>query len=230
MASIAERRLAAILAADVVGYSRLVEADEARTLGDLKIFRQEILEPLVTENRGRVVKLMGDGVIVEFSSVVAAVICAVAIQSRLRTTQEGIAADRRIVLRIGLHLGDVIVEGEDLLGDGVNIAARLEQLCPPGGVLISSSAHEQLAGKLDLHFADKGEQRLKNIARPVRAFELALEGTQVRQPLGPTLGEKPVVAVLPFQISATIRSRSISAMESQKMSLPNFPAFANFWS
>src|SRR4029079_3150182 len=127
------------------------------------------------ENRGRVVKLMGDGVIVEFSSVVAAVICAVAIQSRLRTKHEGIVADRRIVLRIGVHLGDVIVEGEDLLGDGVNIAARLEQLCPPGGVLISSSAHEQLAGKLDLPFADKGEQRLKNIARPVRAFELALE-------------------------------------------------------
>ena len=199
MASIVERRLAAILAADVVGYSRLMEADEAGTLGDLKIIRKEILEPLLTENRGRIVKLMGDGVIVEFSSVVAAVICAVAIQSRLTTTHKGVAPDRRIVLRIGVHLGDVIVEGEDLLGDGVNIAARLEQICPPGGVLISSSAHEQLAGKLHVPFVDKGEQRLKNIARPVRAFELALDGTQVRQPLGPPQGEKPIVAVLPFQ-------------------------------
>jgi class 3 adenylate cyclase len=114
--------------------------------------------------------MMGDGVIVEFSSVVAAVTCAVAIQSRLVTTRESIA--RRIILRIGVHLGDVTVEGEDLLGDGVNIAARLEQLCPPGGVLISAAAHEQLPGKLDLPFRDAGEQRLKNIARPVHVFQL----------------------------------------------------------
>ena len=170
MGSIAERRLAAILAADVVGYSRLVEADEARTLCDLKVLRQTILEPLLVENRGRIVKLMGDGVIVEFSSVVAAITCAAAIQSRIATTQDGSAPERRIVLRIGVHLGDVIVEGEDLLGDGVNIAARLEQLCVPGGVLISAAAHEQLAGKLDLPFADAGEKRLKNITRPVRVF------------------------------------------------------------
>ena len=183
MVSIAERRLAAILAADVVGYSRLIEANEARTLGDLKALRKQVLEPLVAENRGRIVKLMGDGVIIEFSSVVAAITCAVAMQSQLAAMQSGVAADRQIVLRIGVHLGDVIVEGKDLLGDGVNIAARLEQVCLPGGVMISSAAHEQLPGKLDLPFVDAGEQRLKNITRPIRAFQLAPEDTPIRQPL-----------------------------------------------
>ena len=195
----AERRLAAILSADVVGYSRLVEADEARTLAGLKFIRQEILEPLLAENRGRIVKLMGDGVIIEFGSVVAAVACAAAIQSRMATSQDSVAPEHQIILRIGVHLGDVTVEGEDLLGDGVNIAARLEQVCPPGGVLISASAHEQLTGKLDLPFADAGEQRLKNIARPIRAFLLAPEGVPVRQPPEPLLTEKPAVAVLPFE-------------------------------
>ena len=122
-----ERRLAAILAADVVGYSRPVETDEAGTLRDLKALRQEIIEPLVAESRGRNVELMGDGIIVEFGSIVAAVACAAAIQSHVARRQDGIPPERRIVLRIGVHLGDVIVEGDDLLGDGVNIAARLEQ-------------------------------------------------------------------------------------------------------
>ncbi|BCH23538.1 adenylate class-3/4/guanylyl cyclase [Mesorhizobium sp. L-8-3] len=199
MASIAERRLAAILAADVVGYSRLIEADEAGTLGDLKVIRQKILEPLLAENRGRIVKLMGDGVIAEFGSIVTAVACAAAIQSQLATTQADTPPDRRIVLRIGVHLGDVVVEGEDLLGDGVNIAARLEQLCPPGAVLISGAAHEQLSGKLDLPFTDAGEQRLKNIVRPVRAFQLAPEGANDQLPPQPVQADKPAVAVLPFQ-------------------------------
>jgi adenylate cyclase len=192
------RKLAAILAADVVGYSRLVEADEAGTLSDLKVLRQTVLEPLLVESRGRIVKLMGDGIIVEFSSVVAAVACAAAIQSRFAATQEGGAPERRIILRIGVHLGDVIVEGEDLLGDGVNIAARLEQLCLPGGVSISGAAYEQLAGKLDLPFADAGEKRLKNITRPVRVYQLAPERDQGWKPPVP-LDEKPTVAVLPFQ-------------------------------
>ena len=199
MGSITERRLAAILAADVVGYSRLVEVDEARTLSDLKNLRQTILEPLLEENRGRVVKLMGDGIIVEFSSVVAAITCAAAIQSRLTTTQEDSAPERRIILRIGVHLGDVIVEGEDLLGDGVNIAARLEQLCLPGGVLISGAAYEQLAGKVSLPFVDAGEKRLRNITRPIRAFQLAPERDDVWKPPEPLLDDKPAVAVLPFE-------------------------------
>lgn len=199
MAQIAERRLAAILAADVVGYSRLVEADEAGTLDALKAVRQTVLEPLLAEHRGRVVKWMGDGVIVEFNSVVAAVRCAASLQSRLAASQAGTQPDRSIVLRIGAHLGDVVVEADDLLGDGVNIAARLEQLCPPGGVLISAAAHDQLAGKLDLPFVDAGEQRLKNIARPVRAFKLAPEGTHVRLPPQPAPADKPAVAILPFQ-------------------------------
>src|SRR3712207_2428156 len=142
-----ERRLTAIMAADVVGYSRLVEADEAGTLTSLKALRQDVVVPLLAEHRGRLVKLMGDGLIVEFGSVVSAVACAAAIQARLGQAQEQVSPERRIVLRIGINLGDVVVEGADLLGDGVNVAARLEQACPPGGLLISGAAYDQLSGK-----------------------------------------------------------------------------------
>jgi len=199
MAPLVERRLAAILAADVVGYSRLIEADEAGTLKALRAMRQDVLEPLLSEYRGRVVKLMGDGVIVEFGSVVAAVACAAALQDRIAAAQGDVAPKRRIILRIGVHLGDVVVEGEDLLGDGVNVAARLEQLCPPGGLLISAAAHDQLPGKLDLAFKDAGEQHLKNVARPVRAYRLAPEGAPISLSLASQTSEKPAVAVLPFQ-------------------------------
>ena len=165
----------------MVGYSTLIEADEAGTLKALRGMRQDVLEPLLSEHRGRVVKLMGDGIIVEFGSVVSAVACAAALQARLSAAQGDAAPERRIVLRIGVHLGDVVVEGEDLLGDGMNVAARLEQLCPPGGVLISAAAYDQLPGKLDLPFKDAGEQHLKNIARPVRAYRLAPEGAPSRR-------------------------------------------------
>ena len=144
-----ERRLAAILAADVVGYSRLVEQDETGTLSALHDLRREVIDPLLAEHHGRIVKLMGDGLIAEFGSVVDAVACAIALQKGLAQPQINAPADRRIVFRIGINLGDVVVEG-DLLGDGVNIAARLEQICPPGGVMISGTAYDHLQGKLDI--------------------------------------------------------------------------------
>ena len=160
-----ERRLTAILAADVVGYSRLIEQDEAATLAAIRALRAEVIDPLLTEHGGRVAKLMGDGAIVEFASVVDAVACAVAVQKAVALRQGSVDPEFRIVFRIGVNLGDVVVEGDDLLGDGVNIAARLEQICDPGGVLVSGTAYDHLKGKLDLVLEPRGEQRLKNIER-----------------------------------------------------------------
>jgi TolB-like protein/class 3 adenylate cyclase len=171
-----ERRLVAVLAADVVGYSRLVEADEAGTLAAIRKLRSEAIEPLLSRYHGRIVKLMGDGVIAEFGSVVDAVTCAVAVQKESAASQADIPAEGRIVLRIGVNLGDVVVDGDDLLGDGVNVAARLEQLCPPGGVLVSGTAYDQLQGKLDLPIDDAGEQQVKNITRPVRTYSVRMDG------------------------------------------------------
>jgi TolB-like protein/class 3 adenylate cyclase len=170
-----ERRLAAILAADMVGYSRMIEQDEASTLDAIRVLRRDVIDPLLAEHHGRIVKLMGDGAIVEFASVVDAVACAVAVQKSLADRQAEVAPARRIVFRIGVNLGDVVVEGGDLLGDGVNIAARLEQLCDPGGVLISGTAYDHLKGKLELALEPRGEQRLKNIEQPVRAYGVQTE-------------------------------------------------------
>ena len=169
-----ERRLTAILAADIVGYSRLVEQDEAGTLAAIRALRREVVDPLLAERHGRIVKLMGDGIIAEFGSVVDAVACAVAVQKTLATRQAGLAPERQLVFRIGINLGDVVVEGDDLLGDGVNVAARLEQLCEPGGVLISGTAFDHLKGKLDLALEPRGEQRLKNISEPVRTYRVRM--------------------------------------------------------
>ena len=157
-----ERRLAAILAADVVGYSHLVEQDEAGTLAALKTLRREVIDPLLAEHHGRIVKLMGDGALAEFGSVVDAVACAVAVQKGVADQQDSVPAERRIVFRIGVNLGDVVVEGDDLLGDGVNIAARLEQICEPGGVLISGTVYDHLQGKLGLPLEFTGEQHVRN--------------------------------------------------------------------
>lgn len=173
-----ERRLSAILAADVVGYSHLVEQDEAGALAALKDLRCEVIEPLLAVHHGRIVKLMGDGAIAEFGSVVDAVACAVGVQEGAAERQADVQAGRRIVFRIGINLGDVVVEGEDLLGDGVNVAARLEQLCEPGGVLVSGTAYDQLQGKLDLILDFVGEQRVKNISRPVRTYRVRLKGSR----------------------------------------------------
>jgi adenylate cyclase len=167
-----ERKLTAILAADVVGYSRLMEADEAGTLSALKSHRKELIDPEIAERNGRVVKLMGDGALIEFASVVDAVICAVAIQEGIANRNESVPEERRIVFRIGVHLGDVMVEGDDIYGDGVNVAARLEGLAEPGGICISQQAFDQVETKLDLTYEDLGEQQVKNIARPVRAYHV----------------------------------------------------------
>ena len=173
-----ERRLAAIMVADIVGYSRLIEADEAGTLEAIRDLRRAVIDPLLARSHGRIVKLMGDGLIGEFGSVVDAVACAAALQRGVAARQAEVPPGRRIVFRIGVNLGDVVVEGEDLLGDGVNVAARLEQLCEPGGVLVSGTAYDHLQGKLDLPFDDAGEQRLKNIARPVRTWRIRLDGAK----------------------------------------------------
>ena len=165
----ATRRLAAILAADVVGYSRLIEADEAATLAQLKALKRDIIDPQVAAHRGRVFKTMGDGFLAEFASVVDAVACAAAIQ------RANASASSRVELRIGVNLGDVVVDGDDLLGDGVNIAARLEGIADPGGLCISGAAHEHLKGKLDLAFDDLGPQRLKNLAQLVPVFRARLD-------------------------------------------------------
>ena len=168
-----ERRLAAILAADVAGYSRLMGTDEVGTLNALKEHRRERIDPTIARHNGRIVKTTGDGLLVEFASVVGAVACAVAIQRAMLAFNAGIHTDRQIVLRIGINVGDIILDGDDIFGDGVNVAARLEALCEPGGVCISRSANEQVRDKLSLAFADLGEQTVKNIARAVGVFGLA---------------------------------------------------------
>jgi TolB-like protein/class 3 adenylate cyclase len=177
----AERRLAAILAADVVGYSRLVERDEAGSLERLKSHRKAFIEPLIAEYRGRVVKLMGDGALCEFASVVDAVACAVAIQRGMAERERNVPEDERIQLRIGVNLGDVVLEeGGDLYGDGVNVAARLEQLAEPGGITLSGTAYDHLQGRLGCGLEFLGEQRVKNIERPLRVYRVALDsGRQV---------------------------------------------------
>ena len=176
-----ERRLAAILAADVVGYSALMERDEDRTLARLKAHRQEFIEPLIAEYQGRIVKLMGDGALVEFASVVDAVRCAVLIQQGMAEREAEVPEAERIRFRIGINLGDVIHEADgDLYGDGVNVAARLEQLAEPGGVVVSGTAYDQLQGKLDLPLEFAGEQRVKNIERLVRAYRVRLDGKAIR--------------------------------------------------
>jgi TolB-like protein/class 3 adenylate cyclase len=173
-----ERRLSAIVAADIVGYSRLIEADEAATLAAIGALRTQVIDPLLVEYKGRVVKLMGDGVIVEFASVVDAVLCAVAMQKQVASNQRDVPSERRIIFRIGINLGDVVVAGEDLLGDGVNVAARLEQLSLPGGVLVSGTAYDQLRGKLDLPLDFAGDQRVKNISQPVRTYSVRMDGAK----------------------------------------------------
>jgi adenylate cyclase len=196
----AQRRLAAILAADVVGYSRLMEQDEAGTLAALKVRRHDVLAPVVAQHNGRVVKVMGDGVLVEFGSVVDAVQCAVELQKGFTEANQGVAEINRIVLRIGINLGDVIVEGSDLYGDGVNVAARLEGLAEPGGIYVSATVHDHVTGKLALEFDDLGERTLKNIVKPVRVYRAGSGGTGERAALPMlTLPDKPSIAVLPFQ-------------------------------
>ena len=165
-----DRRLAAILSADVVGYSRLMGADEAGTLSTLQAHHAELIDPTIAAHNGRVVKLMGDGVLVEFASVVDAVECAVAIQRSLIERNVKIPSNRRIELRIGINVGDVIVTDDDIFGDGVNVAARLQEFAEPGSVCVSGTAFDQIEGKLEHDFVELGRQHLKNIAKPVRIY------------------------------------------------------------
>ena len=197
-----ERRLAAILAVDVAGYSRPMGEDEEGTLAALRAVRRELGDPKITEHRGRIVKTTGDGLLVEFASVVDAVRCAVEVQREMVDRNATVPAGRRIEFRMGVNVGDIIIEEGDIFGDGVNIAARLEALAEPGGICISAAAHEQVRDKLDFSFEDMGEQQVKNIARPVRTHRIVVGSTA--QPITAAvtelpLPEKPSIAVLPFQ-------------------------------
>jgi adenylate cyclase len=200
------RRLAAIVAADVAGYSRLMGLDEVGTARTLREHRA-VTDALVAKHGGRLVKTTGDGVLLEFPSVVDAMECAVAVQAVMAERNKEVAADRRMLFRIGINLGDILIEGEDILGDGVNIAARLEGIAEPGGICISSSAYDQVRGKVEVEFVDLGEQRLKNIDRPVRVYAAKSSGglgivapsvspsnAETEKPL--PLPDKPSIAVL----------------------------------
>jgi TolB-like protein/class 3 adenylate cyclase/tetratricopeptide (TPR) repeat protein len=175
------RKIAAIMVADVVGYSRLAGADEDRTLSRLRGVRSDLIDPAIAAHNGRTVKRTGDGSLIEFRSVVDAVRCAIEVQNGMAERNAGVPPERRMEFRVGIHLGDVVEEGDgDLMGDGVNIAARLEQLCPPGGLVVSGTAYDQLLGKLDVPLEYLGEQQVKNISRPVRVYEVRLDGTRRR--------------------------------------------------
>ena len=197
-----QRRLAAILSADVVGYSRLMGIVEARTLGRLNALRHDLIDPAIAAHSGRIVKLMGDGALVEFASAVDAVTCAIEIQKQLRDHDAASAKGDPIRFRIGINVGDIIIEGDDILGDGVNIAARIEGIAEPGGISISEDAWRQVQGKVAADFVDAGEQSLKNIARPVRVYRLDLtqKTASASQAPRPTLAlpDKPSIAVLAF--------------------------------
>ena len=200
-----ERRLTTILAADVVGFSRLMGADESGTLSALKAHRKELIEPKSRQYGGRTVKLMGDGTLMEFASVVDAVLFAVDVQCAMREHNAEVPAERRIVYRIGINIGDIIVEGDDIYGDGVNIAARLEGLSEPGGICVSSNVYNQVKNKIEVGFEDRGDQQVKNIAEPVRVYNVTM-GPCERLPCDLAIvaratacaTEKPAIAILPF--------------------------------
>lgn len=198
-----ERRLSAILAADVVGYSRLMGLDEGGTLSALKTHRRDLVDGKITEHQGRIVKLTGDGMLVEFQSVVNAVACATDIQRRMRERNADVQEERRIEFRIGINLGDIIFDDNDIYGDGVNVAARIESIARPGGIAISGTVRDHLGKNLDLDFEDTGEHELKNIDRPVRIYHVALaapfEDSAVTASPEMRVKEKPSIAVLPFK-------------------------------
>jgi adenylate cyclase len=206
------RKIAAVLVADVVGYSRLAGADEEGTLARLRALRGDLIDPAIAAHRGRIVKRTGDGSLIEFRSVVDAVRCAVEVQNRMVERNAGMPADRCIEFRIGVHLGDVVEEADgDLMGDGVNIAARLEGVCKPGAICLSEDAYRQVRDKVTESFTDLGEKELKNIARPVRAYALASgapnasSSTVAANPTGP---RRFSIVVLPFANLSSENTRS----------------------
>jgi adenylate cyclase len=219
-----ERRLAAILAADVVGYSRLMGADDEGTLAALQAVRREVADPKIAENRGRIAKTTGDGLLVEFASVVDAVRCAVEVQTAMAERNADVPADQRIEFRIGINLGDIIIDEGDIYGDGINVAARLEALAEPGGICVSRVVRDQVRDKLDIAFEDLGEQPVKNIARPVRAHRVRLDATpeppavaarlaQAIWPPGTTRSRHASIMVLPFR-DASAAMRDIMVISS----------------
>src|SRR5262249_1866730 len=196
-----QRRLAAIVSADVVGYSRLMGRDESGTLASLKALRQEVVDPAITNHGGRIVKTTGDGLLLEFPSVVNAVRCAVEVQTDVATKGAKAAEHQRIAFRIGINLGDIIADGDDIFGDGVNIAARLEVLAEPGGICLSDDAFHQVRGKIGFQFVEMGPQSLKNIDQPVHAWRWSPNGPSAAPTTPPSLAlpDRPSIAVLPFQ-------------------------------
>jgi len=208
-----DRRLAAIFAGDIAGYSRLMGADEEGTLRQLKVHRKELVDPKITEHRGRIVKTTGDGMLVEFVSVVDAVRCAVDIQRGMAERSTGVPADKRIEFRIGINVGDIIIDGDDIFGDGVNVAARLEALADPGGIMVSSVVHDQVRDKLSFGFEDMGEQSVKNIARPIGVHRVSIAEAAplaAAQPAAaasksePARSNRPSIAVLPLVTQADL--------------------------
>ncbi|MCZ6522292.1 MAG: adenylate/guanylate cyclase domain-containing protein, partial [Alphaproteobacteria bacterium] len=196
-----ERRLAAIMAADVVGYSRLIRADEEGTIAALQALRTELVGPSIAAHNGRIVKLMGDGMLVEFASVVDAVRAAVEVQQALADRNAGLVEEERMVFRVGINLGDVVIDGDDIQGDGVNVAARLEGLAEPGGICVSAAVRDQVRHRLDLTFEDLGDRTVKNIDEPVRAYRIVLvaeKSSGAERDVPPPLPDKPSIAVLPF--------------------------------
>jgi adenylate cyclase len=224
------RRLTAILAADVAGYSRLMGADEEGTHERLQAHLRELVNPKIGEHRGRVVKNTGDGFLAEFASVVDAVRCAVEVQRGMAERNAATPPEKRIEFRVGINLGDVIAEGEDIFGDGVNVAARLEALAEPGGVLVSHTVHDQVRDRLPFVFEDLGEQQVKNIARPVRVYRLR-ETAAGKSPTTPTqpvlpLPDKPSIAVLPFANMSGDPEQEFSSMAWWRKSSPRCRASA----
>ena len=215
-----ERRLAAILAADVVGYSRLMEADEAATLATMKAHRQKLWTPKVQEHGGRVVGTAGDSILVEFASAVAAVECAVAVQQGMEELNTELPEERRMLLRVGINIGEVVVDGEDIYGDGVNVAARLEALADPGGICVSDDLYRQVVGKTDFSFEDAGECELKNIAKPVRVYRWN-PGTQTVEEATGTVPD-PVVPGGPLPSEPDEGEDAVDV----DLSLPNYPSIA----
>ncbi|MEK6215985.1 MAG: adenylate/guanylate cyclase domain-containing protein, partial [Boseongicola sp.] len=198
-----ERRLAAVLAADMVGYSRLMEADETGTLARLRTHRSELIDPAIAKNQGNIIKTTGDGMLVEFQSVADAVKCAAEVQERMKRRNADVAEDRRIEFRIGINLGDINFQDDDIFGDGVNIAARLEGLAEIGGFCVTAAVYDQVSDRVETAFEDLGDKSLKNISRPIRVYRAVMDATA---PKGAVGGEsaasravvKPTIAVLPF--------------------------------
>ena len=200
MAGPMERRLTAILAADVVGYSRLVEADEEATLARFAGHLHELIEPTIAARRGRIIKTAGDGLLAAFDSVIEALNCAIQIQRGMASLNDGVPEDEQIRFRVGVNAADVVIDGDDILGDGVNVAARLEGLAEPGGIWVSARVQEDAQGRVDVGFDDVGEQSLKNMTRPVRVYRVLLDGEAETAPTsGLALPDKPSMVVLPFQ-------------------------------